>query len=320
VVLSVVMRRALHDPHALTLVQRLSIGRGPENDVVIPNTRVSWTHAVVWREGTHAMVHDLGTRNGTFLEGRQIVEPTIWPVGGVVRIGDTELVLAEEPQEDLIAARNMAVEDVETGLQYPLRRAHFVIGPAPDACLRIPGVDRMVLVCRANGEVRITGEEQDRLWAEGETLSVGKAQLKLVEAPLDWDPTLCDDDAEGYPPYQIEATLTGLSGPMARLVDLSKGREATLTAPNRVSLLYYLADAHIQDRQRQINASSLGWRTNAAASIAVWGRIHGALDPRRLKTLIHNVRTDIRQQGLDPWCVEKRRGTLRLRVQDAVVL
>jgi hypothetical protein len=240
-------------------------------------------------------------------------------MGSVARIADTELVLVEEPEERQMM-RSMALEDLDSQVQYPLRREHFVIGPSSDASLRVPNIPRTVLSCEADGEVRLSRGSEDRSWSEGETLVFGNLRLKLVAAPLDWEPTVCDTDPTLESPYEIEARLMGPAGPRVRLVDLARGREATLTAPNRVSLLYFLADAHIQDRLRETNPSSIGWRTNAAASVAVWGRISGASDPRRLKTLIHNVRSDIRQQGLDPWRVEKRRGTLRLRVQGVVLI
>ena len=57
-----------------------------------------------------------------------------------------------------------------------------------------------------------------------------------------------------------------------------------------------------------------GWRSNTAVSVSVWGKARQGHDPRLLKALIHNIRSELRGAGLDPWCLEKRRGSLRLRV------
>ena len=48
----------------------------------------------------------------------------------------------------------------------------------------------------------------------------------------------------------------------------------------------------------------------------VWGR-HG--DINKLHVLLHRLRADVREQGLDPWCIEKKQRYVRIRVLDAEV-
>jgi hypothetical protein len=51
-----------------------TIGRGPENDIVIRDERVSKQHARIVKQGTEYYLEDLDSRNGTFFEGKSILK------------------------------------------------------------------------------------------------------------------------------------------------------------------------------------------------------------------------------------------------------
>ena len=69
--------------------ERTSIGRRPYNDVVIDNLAVSGEHAVLVRAEGVFFAEDLSSTNGSYLNGKQVVEPVKVTVGDVVRIGKT---------------------------------------------------------------------------------------------------------------------------------------------------------------------------------------------------------------------------------------
>src|SRR5690349_22018603 len=50
----------------------LKIGKAPDNDVVIDHPTVSRNHLVVRRQGDRFLVEDLGSTNGTFIDGAQV--------------------------------------------------------------------------------------------------------------------------------------------------------------------------------------------------------------------------------------------------------
>ena len=56
----------------------VTIGRGPESDIVLSDTTVSRRHAVIRRYGTDFTVRDVGSRNGTYLH--QIKLTTVSPL------------------------------------------------------------------------------------------------------------------------------------------------------------------------------------------------------------------------------------------------
>ena len=52
---------------------------------------VSRLHAVVKRDAEHVMVMDLGSSNGTYLNGRRVTVPTRLGKGDSIQIGNTIL-------------------------------------------------------------------------------------------------------------------------------------------------------------------------------------------------------------------------------------
>jgi len=51
---------------------RALLGRSPSADVVVANDLVSRRHALIWRQGGQAWVRDLGSSNGTTLDGAPV--------------------------------------------------------------------------------------------------------------------------------------------------------------------------------------------------------------------------------------------------------
>ena len=72
--------------------RRTSIGSLPENDIVIPNSAVSKYHAVIHRRGDQLEIEDLGSTNGTFVNGSRFRQTSPLLPGDRIRIADVELV------------------------------------------------------------------------------------------------------------------------------------------------------------------------------------------------------------------------------------
>lgn len=66
---------------------RCLVGRADTADIVISHPGVSRTHALVWREGGDAWVVDLGSANGTKVDGGPSDGPTMLTTGSVVTFG-----------------------------------------------------------------------------------------------------------------------------------------------------------------------------------------------------------------------------------------
>ncbi len=70
----------------------VTIGRAVENDVVVTSRRVSREHAHLRREGWRVILEDLGSTNGTFLNGERILNPVELRDEDRIQIGDVTFV------------------------------------------------------------------------------------------------------------------------------------------------------------------------------------------------------------------------------------
>jgi adenylate cyclase len=76
------------DRERVTVVGNLAIGRTPASQVVLPDERVSRRHAIVHAQGNGEFwIVDHGSRNGTFVNDRRVIQPVRLRDGDRIRIG-----------------------------------------------------------------------------------------------------------------------------------------------------------------------------------------------------------------------------------------
>jgi len=75
---------------------RKTIGRGPMNDVAVPDMQISQRHCLLKSHDGHFAIFDLGSRNGTFINSVRIEEATILKNGDEVRLGTTKLMFCTD--------------------------------------------------------------------------------------------------------------------------------------------------------------------------------------------------------------------------------
>jgi ABC transport system ATP-binding/permease protein len=93
--------------------EEVVIGR-EDTDLEIDDDELSRRHAVVRRHANRLQVEDLGSTNGTFVDGNRIAEPTLLGGGAEIKIGTTVLVVegvlpvgSSESGRELGDARNV---------------------------------------------------------------------------------------------------------------------------------------------------------------------------------------------------------------------
>jgi hypothetical protein len=75
-------------------------GRSPECDLVLPSSMVSRLHAKVELRGGRVEFRDLGSRNGTLLNGRRVTQAAL-SHGDRIELGDVELTFHDAERSDV---------------------------------------------------------------------------------------------------------------------------------------------------------------------------------------------------------------------------
>lgn len=116
----------------------VTIGRGEENAVVVPDDSVSVSHARLEWDAGGWRITDLDSTNGTSVEGVRLAPqvPTPLPYGSTVRLGGVQLQLcAAEEEVDLEGARaayreperERTLREERAGPRFPLWLAALIV-------------------------------------------------------------------------------------------------------------------------------------------------------------------------------------------------
>lgn len=80
-----------HEPGAVfDLSEGATMGRTSSADIEVDDPFASSAHARIFQRGDFMFIEDMGSTNGTYLNGRQLRRPEQLKMADKVRIGDTE--------------------------------------------------------------------------------------------------------------------------------------------------------------------------------------------------------------------------------------
>jgi DNA-binding response OmpR family regulator len=135
----------------------VTIGRAAENDIVVTSRRVSREHARVRREGWRAVLEDLDSTNGTYLNDERLLSPTELRDRDRVAIGDVVLIF-HDPD---ITFRETAFPDLEIDVAAAVVRVNRrVVSLSPKE------FSLLAFLFERRGEVCAKDEIGDAVWPE----------------------------------------------------------------------------------------------------------------------------------------------------------
>jgi predicted component of type VI protein secretion system len=95
---------------------QLNIGRDSSNEIVINDAEVSRRHARLTFQGGKYVLEDLGSTNGTFVNGQRLAGPRVLKAGEVVSFGEQIVLVFEvvmnDPGATMVSPRAAAVPSV----------------------------------------------------------------------------------------------------------------------------------------------------------------------------------------------------------------
>lgn len=157
------------------------IGRDEGCDLSVPDRRVSRRHARIWLEGDQYLLEDMGSKNGTFANGKEVVKPHVLRDGDEIQIAlcckltfvDAEAtapVLFDEPQKGLLM-------DLES-------RQVWVAGQDLSPPLSLAQYRLLELLYQDPGRVYSRDEVVEAVWPEDDRAGISEQAIDALARRL----------------------------------------------------------------------------------------------------------------------------------------
>ncbi len=287
----------------------LTLGRGPRNDIVVTEGEVSWEHARLWTADDALFVADVGSTNGTYVDGKRVQRYTQVHPGATLWFGGACRMRVQRVERPLVLPhRRWIVEDLTSGIRRSLHQ-RMVVGDCEDADFRIEGAPRVEFV-QVGEEVRLTTASGTEPLRAGQVVELPGLQLRVLEHRRQL-PQRTEKPAFGPGIYHIDASLGGRS-PVAAVYDDS-GHRLVVKGETRATLLYVLAREVVDSRAAGAGEEEEGWLEDAEAVSRVWGRTHPTEVSNRLSVVVYRLRASLKQVGLSPSFIQRSVGRVRVR-------
>ena len=146
---------------------QLVIGRDSSSAIAINDAEVSRKHARLTFQGGKYVIEDLGSTNGTFVNGQRLVSPVVLKSGDVVSLGEQIVLMYEALAVDsgatVMSARKSAPRPAPIPMPAPMpapsQQQYYAAPPAVPATAARPvnnlpifvGVGVLLLICVCGG-------------------------------------------------------------------------------------------------------------------------------------------------------------------------
>jgi serine phosphatase RsbU (regulator of sigma subunit) len=162
--------------------QRLTIGRSARNDLCLEDPFASRLHAEVRQRDDGIWVSDLGSANGTFLNGQRLTVPARLRNGDSIRIGETEIEFSD--RADTAPAR------AQTSILYADPQA---AAPSPEATITAQSRDsasNLLSALDSTQKTQIGGISGNLSLGQRDVLAIISRVSVTLLSPLSLDETL----------------------------------------------------------------------------------------------------------------------------------
>jgi pSer/pThr/pTyr-binding forkhead associated (FHA) protein len=211
-----------------------TIGRLPDNTLVIDNPAVSSHHACVFRDGNHYVVEDLESTNGTFVNEQRVTRQVLRN-GDVLLVGKHKLVFDEvgggEPADSEEAAR--VISNLGDTVFLDTKKHRELLAKLREAQGDAAGVGMTVKMhtvpaAKVVGVLRVVSgkTERNEYMLEGRTSMIGKSTAALIRLQGWFKPDLAvaiTRNGDGYVASRLNGKTLINNRPLDGRHELKKG-------------------------------------------------------------------------------------------------
>lgn len=164
--------------------ERVTIGRKPHNDIVIEHRGASGEHAAVTLLFGDAVLEDLGSTNGTFINGHRILREKLVP-GIEVHIANHVLTYMDSERRSTVHARIEVISGAHIGKKLVLSKPLTTIGKPGSAVMAVTYASGTYIASNIDVETGpiINGQNLDngpRRLANGDVIDLAGTRLTFL--------------------------------------------------------------------------------------------------------------------------------------------
>jgi serine phosphatase RsbU (regulator of sigma subunit)/pSer/pThr/pTyr-binding forkhead associated (FHA) protein len=269
--------------------QRLTIGRSARNDLCLEDPFASRLHAEVRQRDDGIWVSDLGSANGTYLNGQRLTSPARLRNGDRVRIGETEIEFSD--RADTAPAR------AQTSILYA---EPHVVTPSPEATITAESrhsASNLLSALDSTQKTQVGTAISSLALEQRDVLAlISRVSLTLL-SPLSLSETLhhvLDSIFEALPADRGYVMLLEAPGPQAEpqlVCKAMKSRSQSRESESEIKLSRSITDQVIRQGTSVLTSDALhdprfqerksimlgGIRSVMAVPLAVEGRVSGMI-------------------------------------------
>ncbi|MBO0858504.1 MAG: DUF3616 domain-containing protein [Chloracidobacterium sp.] len=180
----------------------VTIGKGPQNDIILTDASVSSAHAVIQFEDGVYKISDLGSRNGTYVNDGRITEPRVIQHGDLIKMGHCALTFRLREVNGALSTRQRTV--IITGTPVP--------PPAPPTPKAAALTEEELTAALVSSGLVAHGEIERLLWRDARGKSFYRS---LIEDKLATETELRDLMSRTFNIPPVELKTMDVDAPVA---------------------------------------------------------------------------------------------------------
>jgi hypothetical protein len=167
------------------ITDQMVIGRDDTCDITIPDRQVSRHHARISLTNKGVLVEDLGSKNGTHLNGQKIIEPVVLEDGDTLQIAFAQQFIflssdATVPLDQNFRITNLPIQQ-SSGLRLDKKsRRVWIHDKEIDPPLSVPQFQLLEILCDQEGKVVSRADLITYIWGDEQAIVVSEQALDAL--------------------------------------------------------------------------------------------------------------------------------------------
>jgi hypothetical protein len=187
-----------------TIGQTLIIGRDPTCNVMIPDRQISRFHARLTPSNKGVLLEDLGSKNGTYLKGKKVIDPVFLQDGDAMQVALVQHFVFLSSDSTMPMEKDFVEPKLRGKIYVDAKSRRVWVGSKEMIPpLSVPQFRLLQILCEQQGKVVSRQELISEIWPDQEPMGISDQALDALVRRLR------DRIAQLDPKYNYVVTARG---------------------------------------------------------------------------------------------------------------